>query len=504
MDRLACIDVPALPLQRLLHTQPDWADHPVAVVALDKPQGQILWVNERARQCGILPGQRYATGLSLSRDLRAAVVAPADVEQVIDGLVERLRCFTPEIEPCADEPGVFWLNATGLERLYPSLNDWAQAIRHALQAEGFEASLVVGFTRFGGYAVAKGWPGLTVFDDAEQEAHVMRQMPLDRLHIDPKARDALTPLGIRTVGDLLKLPSGGLRSRFGPATHRLYRMARGELWMPLKPQTPEPPVRQRLGLEHPEQSATRLLFLVKRLLHPLLTQLAERHEALSTLHLQLLLEHAEPQSERIRPAAPTLEPLQILELVRLRLEAVELGAGVTELRLTAEGAGATSEQLQLFAELPKRDLAAAERALARVRTEFGDDAVVRARLQARHLPEAHFRWEPLTQMTLPQPSPEGPLTLVRRLLSRPSRLPERRQGELRRALATAGRQRARSLPGTREDTVMTLMGPYVISGGWWRREIHRAYHFAETREGELLWVFYDRAQQAWFVQGRVE
>ena len=48
------------------------------------------------------------------------------------------------------------------------------------------------------------------------------------------------------------------------------------------------------------------------------------------------------------------------------------------------------------------------------------------------------------------------------------------------------------------------MGPYVISGGWWRREIHRAYHYAETREGELLWVFYDRVQQAWFIHGRVE
>ena len=70
MDRLACVDVRALPLQLLLRRHPDWAAHPVAVVAEDKPQGLILWVNEKAHRAGLLPGFRYAAGLSLASDLR--------------------------------------------------------------------------------------------------------------------------------------------------------------------------------------------------------------------------------------------------------------------------------------------------------------------------------------------------------------------------------------------------------------------------------------------------
>ena len=66
MDRMACIDLPAFPLQLLLRRHPEWREHPAAVVDADKPQGVILWVNEHARSMRIRPGMRYAAGLSLA------------------------------------------------------------------------------------------------------------------------------------------------------------------------------------------------------------------------------------------------------------------------------------------------------------------------------------------------------------------------------------------------------------------------------------------------------
>ena len=81
MDRLACVDLPAFPLQLLLRRHPEWCELPAVVVAEDKPQAFILWVNERARQSKILPGQRYAHALGLSRDLRAGVVTEREIEQ---------------------------------------------------------------------------------------------------------------------------------------------------------------------------------------------------------------------------------------------------------------------------------------------------------------------------------------------------------------------------------------------------------------------------------------
>jgi protein ImuB len=34
--------------------------------------------------------------------------------------------------------------------------------------------------------------------------------------------------------------------------------------------------------------------------------------------------------------------------------------------------------------------------------------------------------------------------------------------------------------------------------------VHREYYFAETRKGDLLWMYYDRPRRRWFLQGRVE
>jgi len=214
------------------------------VVAEDKPQGVVLWVNEQARQSGVLPGLRYAAALSLASGLRAGAVAPKEITQSVAELTRRLMGFSPEVEPSASEPGVFWLNGAGLQRLYSSPRHWTYAIRQEIETQRLAASVAVGFTRFGTYAVAKAQSGITIFRDAAEERSAAEKIPLARLHIDPRFRDALFKLGIKTVGALLALPPAGLRERFGAEAYRLHQMAAGELWAPLDPSKLEEPVAQ--------------------------------------------------------------------------------------------------------------------------------------------------------------------------------------------------------------------------------------------------------------------
>ena len=540
MDRLACVDVPELPLQLLLQKKPEWADHPVAVVAEDKPQGLILWVNEAARRHRILPGQRYATALALSRELRAAYVPPGDTESGVKILLERLRRFSPNIEPSVDEPGVFWLDASGLEKLFGSLADWARGIRLALSVAGFISTVAVGFTRFGSYAITRSLSasvhnlrssersprgkteigektpvddaeseGMVCFDAPAKEAEVARRVPLDRLRLDSRVREALLSLGVRSVGDFLQLPAAGLQTRFGPEVYAFYRLAHGELWMPLQSEVPEQPVRRRLELESPESQAMRLLIVVERQLHPMLIELSARHQALAGLRVELLLDRPVAATDvgvdrdamagrlvraEIRPAVPTLDAVQLIDLARLQLETLSLGSGVIEIRLTAQGEAATRDQLQLFCDKPRRDLAAVDRAMARLRTEFGDDAVVRACPREGHLPEARFAWVPLARLPVACPRPDGYRVLVRRFFTRPQPL----AGQPRHT-----RNDGWFLRGHEGGAVVCLQGPYKVTGGWWQGEVRRDYHFAEIRRGDLLWIYYDNNRRRWFLQGQV-
>jgi protein ImuB len=398
------------------------------------------------------------------------------------------------VEAATDEPGVFWLSGTGMGRLFRSVNAWARGIHAALAERNRLATVAVGFRRFAVYALARAGDGVRVFAAPKDEDAALARVPLAVLGIDPDLRDTLAKLAVRTVGDFLKLPPQGIKRRFGAEAARLHDLAAGTRAEPIVPTPPVEPVADAVLLEEPEGNATALVFLIRRSLHPLLTRLARRSEALRELKLRFVLERADPRTDAIRPAEPTLDLALIVDLVRLRLEAAPLPAPASEIHLTAHGAPADRRQLQLFFETPKRDLAAGDRALARVRAELGDQAVVRARLAEGHLPEARFVWEALARLTFPKPNADATPVLVRRVYDRPIPLAPRPRHE----------PDGWIIRDLRCGPVLRMWGPHVVSGGWWRGGVERRYYYLETQRGDLLWVYYDGPRRRWFLHGQVE
>lgn len=498
MERWACVDLVAFPLQLLLKTRPAWADRPCAVVADDTPQALVQFVNARAYERGVRPGQRYATALALASDLQAGAVPASQIAQHARALAERLRRYSPHVEP-ADVPGVFWLDAQGLNRLYPSLHDWAQAVRLDLRRAGMRAAVAVGFTRFGVYALAKHHRGVTVCREAGEERAVVAQVPLTSVDLEPDAQARLAALGVETVGDFLRLPGAGIRQRFGEAAHALHQLASGHRWAPLVPVPADTPHTRLIHFDAPEIHTERLIFIAKRLLDSLLAALVAQARAVVELTLWMRLDDRTTRIERVRPAASTLDAPQLLSLVRLRLEACHLSAGIITLRLTAATCPATSEQRRLFPHHAQRDPELANQALARLRAEFGERAVVCARLGHGHLPSAQFDWEPLDRVPLrASPVVVTRRPLVRRIYAQPQPL--------------APGFSVQPPANAESDEVL---GPYVVSGGWWGSSssrgvelpgggVRRDYYYVTTDAGRLWWVYYDHRTRRFFLQGCVE
>ena len=494
MQRIACVNLDEFPLQLLLGRRPAWRSLPAAVVDRENAQGVVLWVNQHARTRRILPGIRYAAALSLSRQLRAGPVPDSEISAAVDRLAGRLRTFTADVEPSEHEPGVFWLGASGLSLIYPSLGEWAETIHAALVDEGFRASVVVGFSSFGAYAVAKTIEGTAVFDDPAAEQARAAKVPIDRLGFEPRLRDTLAKLGVNTLGGFLDLPASGVRKRFGRDIHRLHQLARGELFSPLQPQYPLEPASGTAVFDYPESNLDRLMAVIERLLEPMHSELAKRDELIAALHVRFVFDDGGRASERVEPASPTLEIEQVLDLVHLRLEGITMSSGVAEVELEAEGTTASRRQRDLFEKQSPRDIGAANRSLARVRAELGKDAVVMAKLRDGHLPEAAFEWEPAGKIAEPTPRNVALRPLIRRVYSKPVALSKRRQAEPRAALVTLYEDRL----------VEERIGPYVVTGGWWVREVGREYYYVRTETGRCLWLYYDRRRQCWFLHGEVE
>jgi protein ImuB len=500
---IACLILQEFPLQLLLKRQPLWREHSVVVVDRDAAQGIILWSNEQARANRILPGMRYAAALSLLSGLRAGEVSPGDVGSAIEALVATLRFYTPDVEPSRDEPGVFWLGASGLSLLYPSLLRWAELVRDEVTRAGFDATLVVGHTRVGTYASAKdlgarGGTRLHVMESPGEERECAAHVSLTRLALEPDVRDTLDRLGITTLGGFLELPANGVRTRFGKEAHRFHQEASGALATPFQPLAPREPVQASVHLDDPETSLERLLTVIDRELRSLSRTLDARAHVLVSVAIRLSFDDGSCAAERLQPASPTLDLTQIVELLHLRLaavlEAYAHARGVTGIEIECEGAPGMHTQTELFTTRAARDAAAAARAMARVRAELGDHAVVRAVPREGHLPEARFAWEPVDAVAEPKPRAVKSPSLVRRIHTRAIPF-------------SPGRHRdahAELIRHIDEGTVRETVGPFIMSGGWWSREVQREYYFVRTSNHRVLWMYYDRPRMGWFIQGEVE
>jgi protein ImuB len=548
VDRLACLELPAFPLQLLLREHADWRAKPAAVLERDAPHGIVLWVNEEARALGVLPGQRYAAALGLCAELRAGVIETPVIERGVDELVRELQHFSPEVEPCADEPGVFWLGARGLERLFGTPREWAAKIRAHVRSLGFQVKIAVGFRHFSVYAAVKALPGcssrtppkscgdssrastrlgeprtsssiadspraaslhgIAVFDDRSHEARVASGVSLALLPIDPDARDALAKLAIMNLGQFARLPANGIRRRFGDSVHRLHRMASGAFDDELDPAAELISLTAHFDLELPDGSLDALLVYAEKLARPMCEKLARNGEAAAAITLVLDLDDGSSIEERTVPARPTCDVDWLMRLVRMRLDGRALASGASRVEVTIERAAVAKEQSALFVEAKRRSKAAAAKAFSALRAKFGDDAVVCARLVSAHLPEHSFRWERCDELREPErlsdstklggfetPGELDRLTppLVRCLFATPLKLPPRGRHEPDGWL----------LRGVTHGSVVKLSGPYRLSGGWWRSEVKREYYFAELTGGEIAWIYYDVERRRWFLQGAV-
>ena len=493
MDRVACVDITALPLQILLKRHSDWREDPVVVVDRDAAQGTVCWMNQPARTAGIRAGMRYAAALSITHALRGAHVPACEIQRTLHAIKDRLWRFSPGIETCPEEPGVLWLEADGLSELFPSLASWGTTILSDLEEFGFRARLAVGFTRFGAYAAARSSPRVMIFSSGEDERAHLRSVSLRGLHISLKLRDNLEKLGIDTLGGFMDLPAESIRKRFGGDAHRIHQAANGAAWEPCLFQSHPLPIHRNIDLDFPERNATRLLALVSSHLPSMVDSLNQRNELLRSITLRIQCDKAECITEQLAPATPTLDVAGIHSLLKIRFDALHLPSGVNEISMVATGVEMHPRQVDLFSENRKRDEQSIERAFARIRADLGNDAVQVARCCDRHIPEASFRWVPVHGVKTPEPSAKANPVLVRRFytpaISLPAQFRDDPDGWL--------------VMRFQDGPVEEVIGPHILNGGWWSRIILRSYAFVRTRSGRWLWIYKDKQRRRWVLQGEV-
>jgi protein ImuB len=489
MGLRGCISIDSLPLQVLLNDNPGWAGTPVAVTREERPQSPILALNREAREKGLAVGMKYSSALSIVPDLRARAVPADRIAEARAHVVQSLLDFTPDIELCPFDSDALWVSVEGLRSLYASETRWSHEVRGALEAEGFKAVVVIGFTRFGTYAIARTGSRSCVFASRKQEQEMMGRSPVDILPLPQRMKSTLRKLEIRTVHHFVSLPEGETIRRFGKEAGALVKAIISDDPLPIQPVAVIEKVTCCRHLDAPVVELSKLMPHIDELLAIEAERAGAARSVISGLTLILRTEDGKVTTDMVRPAAPTLQTSLLMRLIALRLSGRQFSSGVEDIEIRSARTMPSRTQEELFRGRG-RDLKAGARAMAAIRARFGNDSVLSAQLCDSWLPERSFKWVPLKGLSLPSggtvPAPrsghDAPdrQTAVRRVLSTPRQIQQGRAGRV----------------------------SFALSGSWWgtgERDspFHREYSFQDSARG-VLWLYVDKLTGLCWLQGVVD
>ena len=211
--------------------------------------------------------------------------------------------------------------------------------------------------------------------------------------MDGELRETLVALGLRTAGAFARLDPLEVERRWGSEGLAAWRLARGDdARRPTLAGTDDP---RAIHHDLATASATMepVLFLVRASLDRLVSPLVADGLAAAAVAISLTLDDGRILTREARPARPMARTIPLFERCRALLDDWKLEAPVraVTVRISAV-APSSAEQGDLLAPA-WRDPAAAEAALARLRTTLGAGSVVRAVRRDSHAPERAGAWE---------------------------------------------------------------------------------------------------------------
>jgi protein ImuB len=499
--RTACLRLPAFPLQWLVQGRPEWRGKKVAWLEQLKPDSPLRYLSPEAEAMGLSTGMRYATALGLVPDLLAGSCEMGSLAAADKAIIKELRRFTPSIRRGSGHlaNGLYILDAQGLGAAFGGMENWARKLVDSLLKLGWQAQLAVGFTPFAcemaTYRLTPRRPVWLFQSRDEEQAQTMR-MPLSTFGLSPDQVRRLRRFGVLVLEDFLAFETEEVRRRFGSDLVEFYEKAAEALFAEFSPLPEEEPLWAQFGVPEPMADLQAILEIARRLLDELLPGLIRKEEGVSQLLLWLITEEGERIEQRLLPSYPTVDSGWLGQLLRLRLESyfqrhpLRWGRRIERVVMALVGEPDPEKQGELFTDwsadeedqamLP-RDREAALSALSRVRAEYGEGCLRRARLLDHSVPGRDFSW--VAEKESPAWFKVGD-EVAESLLDRRVR-----------------RHLSEPLPLSSRDRWKDKVGPYLLDGGWWEPQPFTRHYFYAREGTQTGWLYWDERRACWFAQG---
>ncbi len=218
VKKIIHIDMDAFFAQVEQRDHPQYKNKPL-VVGGPLNRGVISAASYEARRYGLHSGMPLARARRLCPD---GIFVPVDMEKYLresSKIREIFFQFTPLVEIVGCDEG--FLDVTGCERLFGSALEIARKIKGKIYEQtNLTSSAGIGPNKFlAKLASGLGKPnGLTVLENTPEMIEKIRLLPVSFIWGVGRVTDkSLASFGIKTIGDLSKIPADILKAKFGDA-----------------------------------------------------------------------------------------------------------------------------------------------------------------------------------------------------------------------------------------------------------------------------------------------
>jgi protein ImuB len=407
-ERMLCLWCPDWPVVAARRADPSLGGVPVVV--LDR--GYVLAASVEARAEGVRRGLRRREAEVRCPGLVIRPVDTAGEARAFETLSRAVEVLAPRL--ALDRPGLLFVPTRGPSRYFGGDEAFATRLLADVTTAGAPGARigVADGVFAAGLAARRAEPGGAFVVPAGESAAFLAPWPVRMLDDDDLA-SLLVRLGLPTLGNFGGLPKASVLGRFGPAGLSAHRRARGEDEHPPALRVPTPELELHHEFDPPVTRVDTATFAGRALADRLLAELAADGLICTRVRVESETEHGERLARSWRLSGSSPGSAILSERVRGQLEAwvsrdegpgrADTGrsadddlvtSGLTLLRLVPEEVVvAGRSQLGLWGG----DRAAAERAaraLVRLQSLLGPEAVTTPVLQGGRTPDEQIAWVP--------------------------------------------------------------------------------------------------------------